>query len=66
MSGAARDGIAIVLIIVVSTAVAAGIFAYGAAIRDICLDVGLSAESSNALALLACVPILAALYSIDA
>ena len=60
-----RDWLNSTLILVVSIVVGAIIFAYGAAVRDVCLDAGLSPWSANALALLACSPILAALYSID-
>ena len=38
-----RDWLNSTLILVVSVAVGAIIFAYGAAVRDVCLDAGLSA-----------------------
>jgi len=65
-SDSARDSIVAGLVVVVSIAVGATIFAYGAAVRDICIvDAGLGPAVSNAIAVVACSPILAALYSID-
>jgi len=61
----ARDGLTVGLILAVSLAVGALIFAYGVAVRDVCLGAGLGALGSNILALVACFPILAALHSID-
>ena len=59
------QGATIALIVMVSAVVGAVIFAYGLAVRDVCRDAGLDLSVSSALAVLACSPILAALYSID-
>jgi hypothetical protein len=63
--GAFHDGVAVVAILLVSASISALIYGYGAAVRDICIDAGLSQASSGFFAVLACAPILAALYSID-
>jgi hypothetical protein len=60
-----RDGLAIALILIVSAGVGTLILAYGVAVRGICLDAGLGVGFSNLLAVAACAPILAALYSIE-
>jgi hypothetical protein len=65
MTDSAREKSTIVLIPLVSAAVGSAIFAYGVAVRDVCLGAGLGPAVANLLALLACTPILAALYSID-
>jgi hypothetical protein len=55
----------IALILAASVAVGALIFTYGVAVRDVCLGAGIGPWGANLLALLACAPILAALYSIE-
>lgn len=65
VSASAQEKITLGLTLVVSAAVGMAIFAYGLAVRDVCFGAGLGQASSNALALLACAPILAALYSFD-
>jgi hypothetical protein len=66
VTDSAKKTTAVFLIPLVSAAVGSAIFAYGLAVRDVCLGAGLGAATANLLALLACAPILAALYSIDA
>jgi hypothetical protein len=65
LSAFACDWITIALIVVASSAVGVLIFAFGVAVRDVCLGAGLGVWKSNILALVACAPILAALYSIE-
>jgi hypothetical protein len=65
VSASAQQKITLSITLIVSAAVGLAIFAYGLAVRDVCLGAGLGPASSNALALLACAPILAALYSFD-
>jgi hypothetical protein len=61
-----REAAAVVLTLLASAAVGVVIFVYGAAVRDVCRDAGVNAALANLLAVFACAPILAALYSIDA
>jgi len=61
----AGEAIVIALTLLVSVSVGVAIYLYGAAVRDVCTDAGISAGGANFLAVLACAPILAALYSFD-
>ena len=66
VSASTQEKITLGLTLVVSAAAGTAIFAYGLAVRDVCLHAGLGQAGSNAMALLACSPILAALHSFDA
>ena len=56
---------AVSAILLVSASTGALIYGYGAAVRDICMDSGMTPAGSGLLAVVACWPILAAPYSID-
>jgi hypothetical protein len=61
-----RESVTVLLILLVAALVGCTIYFYGVAVRDVCTGAGLGQTLANVVALLACSPVLAALYSIDA